>query len=399
MPNSSWLQKTSPAFRLMIATSWLAPASWQDHQEEAIREATGANVDWTEYIGLVDRHRTPALSWAALKRVPGLKVPDPATKELQKRSEACRMQGLKHSMLLAEVLRALNKAGIPAMSLKGPILSFDLYGDVGLRQSKDLDLEIPLERFSQATNCLAELGWHLHSDQHPLTPRQWKSCLKHEHHIAFVNSSGSTLELHWRCYWDAPGKPSTRWARSSPSLWQGCTRQVMHPIDLVLYLSSHGTEHYWFRAKWLGDMARIHTIGLADWRAALDQARATDQSRSLLASLLLLKEVHGLALPYQPKEDWRDVPPFLVENSLKALCSAERQSTSPVIILKNLLPSIRNAKLAKPQITWREIFASLAYRRADFDLLHLPDSLYWAYTPLRPVLWLWRMVRRRRLAR
>ena len=78
MLNSQWLQSASPAFRLMIATSWLAPDSWQKNQEEAIREAIGAGMDWMDYIRLVDRHRTPALSWAALKRVPGLEIPEPA---------------------------------------------------------------------------------------------------------------------------------------------------------------------------------------------------------------------------------------------------------------------------------------------------------------------------------
>ena len=97
MPETSWLQRTSPAFRLMIATSWLAPDSWQEKQEEAIREAIGAGLDWTEYLRLVDRHRTPALSWAALSRVPGLEIPEPAKKELQKRSDACRMQAVRHS--------------------------------------------------------------------------------------------------------------------------------------------------------------------------------------------------------------------------------------------------------------------------------------------------------------
>lgn len=405
MAKTPWLQGTSPAFRLMIATSWLAPDSWWDHQEEAIREAVGPNFDWIEYVRLVGRHRTPALSWAALKRVPGLKIPGPATYELQRRSEACRMQGLTHSMLLMEVLQALNGAEIPVMSLKGPILSFDLYGDVGLRQSKDLDLEIPLEEFPRAINCLDGLSWRPDSEHHPLSPRQWKSCLAHEHHMALVHSRGYTMELHWRCYWEAPGTPPPRWTKSTPSVWHGCSRQVMHPIDLVLYLSSHGTEHNWFRAKWLGDMARIHAVGQVDWRAALDQSRATNQSRSLLASLLLLKEVYGLALPDLPEEAWRDVPSSLVETPLRTLSSPDEPAVgsfappNPLAHLKKQFALIRYARLINPQITWRKTFADLAYNRADFDLIRLPDSLFWAYALFRPILWAWRRVRRGRNAR
>ena len=75
MPETQWLQRSSPAFRLMMATSWLAPDSWKENQEKAIRKAIEAEPDWTEYLSLVDRHRTPALSWAALRRVPGIMIP------------------------------------------------------------------------------------------------------------------------------------------------------------------------------------------------------------------------------------------------------------------------------------------------------------------------------------
>jgi hypothetical protein len=117
----------------MIATSWLAPDSWRQNQEDAIREAIGAGPDWSEYLRLVDRHRTPALSWAAHSRVPGIviEVPESAKRELQRNSDACRLQAVQHCLLLAEVLKGLSRAGIPVMPFKGQILTHDLYGDVG----------------------------------------------------------------------------------------------------------------------------------------------------------------------------------------------------------------------------------------------------------------------------
>ena len=234
MPETSWLEATSPAFRLMIASSWLAPSSWQDQQERAIREAIGADPDWAEYIRLVDRHRTPALSWAALKRIPELNIPEPVKLELQKRSDACRMQAIRHSLILAEVLKAFNRAAIPVMSLKGPILSFDLYGDVGLRQSKDLDMACAPEDIAQAQACLEGQGWHHDSFWFPLSPLQWKSCLRHEYHFGFVQPQGSCLlELHWRNQWDDRGLTSDRWTRSIPSIWQGAAHQAMHLSSLL----------------------------------------------------------------------------------------------------------------------------------------------------------------------
>jgi hypothetical protein len=400
MPETSWLQGTSPAFRLMIATSWLAPASWQEKQEEAIREAIGAGLDWMEYLRLVDRHRTPALSWAALKRVPGLEIPDEARQQLQKRSESCRMQAVKHSMLLAGVLKSFHRAGIPVMTLKGPLLSLELYGDVGLRQSHDLDLACALGDIRRAQACLENVGWRLDSTYFPLSPRQWESCLQHEHHLGFVYPHGDCLlELHWRNQWDDPGLTSARWARSIPSVWQGCSHQAMNPIDQVLYLCSHGGEHAWCRAKWLGDLARIHAQGNVAWKAVLGEAQRSGQERALLACLRLLKDVYGLPLPGLPGNPCKNLPSFLINRPLHALKAPEEPTVPGVLAtLPERFRASRYNRLLLPQKTWRESLAELAYNRSDFQVLRLPDSLFWAYAPLRPILWLWRRVLRGRPA-
>ena len=76
MPSSTWLSQQTPAFRLMIATSWLAPDNWRKHQESSIREAINAGVDWDEYLQLIiPRHRTFALSLKALNRTPEITLP------------------------------------------------------------------------------------------------------------------------------------------------------------------------------------------------------------------------------------------------------------------------------------------------------------------------------------
>src|SRR6266567_623874 len=182
MTSIEWINECSSAFRLMLATSWLAPDGRRPEQKEAIRRACSAGPDWDEYLCLVDRHRIPAMSWASLKCVPDLCLQENVVRELRRRSDACRMQSMLRLQLLAGVLRRFNRASIPVMPLKGPLLSIEMYGDPGLRQSKDR-------------------------------------------------------------------------------------------IDLTLYLCNHGSNHAWFRAKWLGDLARIHAAGSVDWMAALTRAR------------------------------------------------------------------------------------------------------------------------------
>jgi hypothetical protein len=397
MLKTEYLQGASAAFRLMIATSWLAPDLWQKKQEDAIREAVGAGPAWTEYLGLVDRHRTPALSWAALSRVPGITVPESARQELQNRSDACRSQAVRHCLLLAEVLKGFNRAGIPAMPFKGQILSYELYGDVGLRSSRDLDLAVPREHLARAQNCLENLGWGLDSTWFPLSPGQWERCLGQEHHLGFIHSNaGCILELHWRSELDSSVQTSARWARSIPSVWQGCPFQAMNPIDQALYLCSHGGEHAWFRAKWLGDLARVYAAGQVDWEAALGEARRTGQERALLAGLRILDLVYGLPLPGLPGNPWKELPPLLIEMPLHALKDPEE----PAMAMEISMASIRNRlhinhyeRLLLPRKGWRDSLSRLLYHREDFRVLHLPDGLCWAYAPLHPILWVWRWAR------
>ena len=43
--DNAWLGTQSSAFRLMLATSWLAPSCWQERQEKAIRQACAEGID------------------------------------------------------------------------------------------------------------------------------------------------------------------------------------------------------------------------------------------------------------------------------------------------------------------------------------------------------------------
>ena len=395
MPDVPWLQKTSPAFRLMLATSWLAPGAWRDLQERAIWEAIEAGPDWAEYLSLVDRHRTPALSWSALKRIAGLDLPVHVQQELKARSDACRVQALKYVAVLAEILKAFSRAEIPVMVLKGPILSFELYGDVGLRQSKDLDLEVSLNDLSRARACLEDLGYTLEPSYFLMTPRQEKQFLRREAHIGLVDPQGlSTLELHWGHYWDAPGEAARRWARSFSAIWHGCPYRAMDPVDQVLYLCSHGSQHAWFRAKWLSDLAGIYAEKTIDWPEVLQAAQNTSRERPLLIGMALLREVYGLPLPQVELNPSERLPGFLVEEPLRSLkCPQEILEFGTLVRLLDVIRKSRYYHLLWQQRTWRQSLAELFYYRDDFRALPLPDHFFWLYIPLRPFSWLWRKIR------
>jgi hypothetical protein len=161
--------------------------------------------------------------------------------------------------------------------------------------------------------------------------------------------------------------------------------------EQVLYLCGHGAEHAWIRAKWLGDLARIHAAGRVDWEAALNHAREAHQEKPLLACLQLLHIVHGLPLPALQGNPWGNFLSFLIDSPLYALkISKEPSVWEDLSLLPAHLRLICYEKLILPRRTWRESLLELAFCREDFGVLRLPDSLFWAYLPLRPFLWAWR---------
>jgi hypothetical protein len=220
--------------------------------------------------------------------------------------------------------------------------------------------------------------------------------LQHEQHLVFVHSkTGDVLDLHWRDVNATEDEILARWARSHTSVWQGCAFQVMDPNDLVLYLCGHGVRHEWFRAKWLGDLARIHAAGRVDWATCLEAARGLGQQRVLLSSLLLLQQVYSLPVPELTEARRRSLPPLLILGPRRALKAPELLG-----LLATLMRSFRYYRcdrLILPRQNWREFSGKMLYSRVDYHVLHLPDRLFWAYVPLRPFLWLWRRMMRRKL--
>ena len=397
MPQSDWLRHASPAFQLMIATSWIAPDSCRDPQDDAVHRAWEACPNWTEYLRLIDRHRTPALSWAALKRAPRVHIPEQVKRELQKRSNVCRSQAMLRLQLLAGVLKGLNHSGITVMPLKGPLLSFALYGDAGLRQSKDLDILVPQKDISQTQQCLEKMGWRLGPRDFSLSPRQWEATVRHENHIGYVHpQQGCQLELHWRNEWYSPHETEQTWAKSGTSVLLGTSYRAMSHTDLAIYLCNHGGGHRWFRAKWLGDLARMHCNGQVDWPEVLSYVRTVGRERPVLLCLQLLSELYDVAFPNIVGTLHKRLPYPLTCIAVHDLTApGEPAELNALAGFKELVRDSRYNRLLWPHRSWWKNWAWCTFCRFDFRVLRLPDRLFWLYMPLRPILWVWRRTRRR----
>lgn len=178
-----------------------------------------------------------------------------------------RANAQRNERLLADlthVLAAFSAAGIPAMPLKGSLLlEGKVYGDAALRSLHDLDLLVPVEHLTSATQVLQTIGYRVEN-------RTWRHVVLHPPGAATIASwtldhpdNPRYLDLHshvreefrgasydltpllWQQARPRPFLGVTAWAPANPALLHHLTvhasisllervLRLVHLVDLVM---------------------------------------------------------------------------------------------------------------------------------------------------------------------
>ncbi len=105
-----------------------------------------------------------------------------------------RAQNLALDATTLSAVRLLAEAGIIALPLKGPRLAQSAFGDIGLRQSADIDLLVPAFALERSVALLRAQGYAAPTD--PVG----RDGLPHLHY-ALHQTGAPSIELHWRVHW------------------------------------------------------------------------------------------------------------------------------------------------------------------------------------------------------
>ena len=281
--------------------------------------------------------------------------------------------------LTGELLRAsdaLDEAGIPFLTFKGPTLSLSLYGDVGTRRYGDVDLLLPARRVVEARRVFAGLGYRPYLD---VTDRQlaWATTFLNEY--AMVNE-GVMVELHW-----AVVRPGYRFSlayedlepyRTTTAL-AGRLLPVLRDEALLVVLAVHGSKHGWSRRSWLTDFADLG-LGEAsvDWAEVLSIAGKHGATRFVLQAARLAERELGAA-----------VPPVLGEGIARdrgVRIAAAMAARAPREGYRGFLSYMAAMSDTSSRLrALREVFVDPTL--LDCQLVDLPERLYPLYHAVRPV--------------
>ncbi|WP_338449853.1 nucleotidyltransferase family protein [Niallia oryzisoli] len=356
-----------------------------------------ADIDWDKFLELAMHHRVYSVVYQKIKQMDPILIPEDVRNKLQQKYKINTFQMLALSGEMEQVSRLFLENGIRTIFLKGPVIAYDLYGDISLRTSSDLDFLIPLHDLDLAEDLLIKLGY-VKDDYFSKVLNDWK--WRH-HHITFFHPQRKVkLEVHWRLNPGPSQEPAFHdlWERKRVSSLTSSPVYFLGKEDLFLYLVTHGARHGWSRLRWLVDIHQIVQQEL-DW--------------SKLYQLLMKYQyphVGGQALILASQ--LLKTPIVAETNQLLSVNQSERLAQAAIFYLEEMVnlhtdPVPENVAMYHK----RHLFSLMSKRQRfffimsflypypeDTEVLPLPKNLQFLYFPLRPFLWAWRKSIKRALS-
>jgi hypothetical protein len=189
------------------------------------------------------------------------------------------------------VVDELDGEGIPVIVLKGPILSYMLYGKPNGRFYSDIDLVIHSEDLVPAINKLKNAGYDLHSSCEHLGPENWQRHFERKNDIGLVHSEKRIfIELHRGIYVKGILKEHQQGAfldRLQEVALSNTVFKTLGNEEYFLYLCFHAAKHAYFRLTWLRDVAAFHEQINTNHEKVLALAEALQMDNLLALGLRL----------------------------------------------------------------------------------------------------------------
>ncbi|WP_226038126.1 nucleotidyltransferase domain-containing protein [Aquibacillus saliphilus] len=351
------------------------------------------DIDWKLFINLVNHHRLYPSLYRKLKLVENGLIPEYVIESIEQSYKQNTFQMLLLSAEMEQVSKLFNEEKIRSLFLKGPMLAHELYGDVSLRTSSDLDILIPLNKLENAERLLENLGYEK-DDYIQTVLNDWK--WRH-HHVTYIHpQKRMKLEIHWRLNPGPSKEPNFEqlWERKNRSSLTSYPVYLLGKEDLFLLLVSHGARHGWSRLRWLLDIKELVKQDL-DW----------DKVRQLVKTYHFQQEGgQSLILSSQLLDS-------KISNKMTPLISKKKpgEVAQKATFYFRQRVSLHNNPVPKEIAVYhkRYLFSLMSFQQKivfiltflhpypeDAQTLSLPKKFHFLYFPLRPFLWAWRKTKK-----
>lgn len=380
----------------------LAIINNNEESKVCLRKELINDIDWDLFLELGRHHRLYPLVYSKLNNLDKKLLPQNVLQSLQHEYKYNTFKMIQLSGEMDFVSRLFSENQIRLLFLKGPVIANDIYGDISLRTSKDLDILLPRDDLKKADELLLNFGYE--REEIPFGKLKWMN-----HHISYFHPQKKIeLEIHWRTQPPFTKEPSfdELWERKRISDFTSFPIYFLGKEDLFLYLVEHGSRHGWFRLRWLADIDQI--IRLGNYNEYNNLLFENYKNNYSIGQALILvseffntpinKEMQILTLGNRSKRLAKLAMTFILKvsqfgNSKKELFELE-MGLSEANIQSSILFNYHLFLLKSNKQKIIFVLKLLYPSSTDVKTLDLPRYLYLLYFPMRPILWIWRKIRK-----
>jgi hypothetical protein len=352
------------------------------------------HIDWVTFLRLVKHHRVyPSIYKKIVDLSDNVGVPLDIQNKLFRlyQNNAFQMLYLSGEMELLTKLFVENS--VSSLVLKGPALALDLYGDISLRTSSDLDILISIKDLDKIENIIIKEGY-IKYDYFSTVLNDWK--WRHHHTSYFHPIKKIKLEIHWRLNPGPSKEPSFNelWSRRRKCTLPNSQVFFLGYEDLFLFLVSHGARHGWSRLRWVEDIDKISKKEL-NW----------EKIRKLL------KQYHFLQIGGQAITLSSQLLKTPIDEKIQKLIITKKSKrfAQDAMFYINQMVSLHDDHVSEEVANYhkKHLFSIMSFQQKflfilsflypypkDVEILPLPKSVHFLYFPLRPFLWAWRKTRK-----
>ena len=347
-------------------------------------ETNFENINWELFIELLRKHRL--VSHIIKNKITKELLPN----TIYERIKQIHVNQSKKTLLftgeLFKIHEILDKNNISHVFFKGSLLSLELYNDIGFRNFKDIDLLVDKENIERAATLIQSLNYSFIEPKIKLSEKQKKVnySISHHYHLRH-NINPIEVELHWNLT-----NPKSFFSVTTNELinnkinldFQNQQLPYISSSENMAFLAAHGAIHQWYRLFWLKDFSELFLkTGSEEINNAWKLAEKLKLKKCLTQACVLSHLIYKTDLPTFINS--KKFNSKLIQVPLKSIATTELKQQGGFGKFEYVFYRLR----LKPNIKY---YFDLIYRLrthfSDWELIKLPDKLFFLYYLLRPFL-------------
>jgi hypothetical protein len=165
----------------------------------AIRQQVAQGIDWDRLLLLMARHRVTGLASRTLLEA-NLALPDEVLRHLRSERGRGAMMELRAASEAVRLVAEMSAKGIRPILLKGPGVSLQAFGTLGVRTNRDIDLLVSRDEVATASLVLEGDGYQRVEPGSQSSAQEVERWLVARKDMVYRRADGHCVEVHWRLF-------------------------------------------------------------------------------------------------------------------------------------------------------------------------------------------------------